>query len=163
MSKNSETPTFEISGYILPILALAAKLAANCLCGTVIPRDPYFAAATCASYLLAASFIFLNVRYAAFATLGILGCVSNFLVISLNGFYMPVSTKIGISEIPESKQAAYRLADADTRLGWLGDVIHIKIGGFEGLASIGDVLLAAAVVALTISIAAAIARQKKAQ
>lgn len=77
-----------------------------------------------------------------------LGTLSNYLVIALNSFRMPVTVKameVYPTMTPEalvSQRADYFIAGEGTRLLALGDVIYFPPKPFDGFFSIGDVLLA---------------------
>lgn len=100
-------------------------------------------------YLLLFAFVARNIKSPPFWPL-CAGTAANFLVISLNGFKMPVAAAIFDVNSAAAAETARRLADgeilrytlanADTKLAFLGDII--KIPGVGGFASIGDLLLA---------------------
>ncbi len=102
-------------------------------------------------YLLLALFIIFNWSYPGVKLLGASTLV-NFLVIFANGFRMPVTPLIynnpalsGLVErIQSGELVEYVLVDWDGPLWFFGDTIPM----FGGLASIGDLLMAAAVVVI---------------
>jgi hypothetical protein len=73
-----------------------------------------------------------------------LGFACNALVVSLNGA-MPVSldtlARAGIEGFTDGPR--HELADASTRLPWLGDVVPVALPGLGQAVSPGDVLIAA--------------------
>jgi len=88
-------------------------------------------------------FLRLNLRRPGVALLAT-GFACNAFVVALNGA-MPVSvatlTQAGIEGFPEDPR--HELADASTRLPWLGDVVPVALPGFGQAVSPGDVLIAA--------------------
>lgn len=146
-----------IKGFILPVIAFALQAfltlsAAKSLFG----REPLFPLLLSVSYLLLFLFLILNVRYRLFVFFAGLGTLCNFVVISLNDFYMPLSAGIielaGLFEIPQSQSFAYSLANETTKLPFLGDIIYFPIKFFRGFASVGDVLLCIGVMCLIIAL-----------
>jgi len=115
---------------------------------TSLPASVWLGYAVCAEYLLLALFIWFNRRYPGIRLLG-LASAANFAVIAANGFRMPVTpliyekpalagfvTRIQAGDLPE-----YVLVDWNAPLWFLGDTIPL----FNGLASAGDLLMAAAI------------------
>ncbi|WBQ07211.1 DUF5317 domain-containing protein [Kribbella sp. CA-293567] len=88
-------------------------------------------------------FLRLNLRRPGVALLA-LGFACNALVVALNGA-MPVSlatlARAGINGFVEGPR--HELADAATRLPWLGDVVPVALPGLGQAISPGDVLIAA--------------------
>ncbi|MEV5963961.1 DUF5317 domain-containing protein [Kribbella sp. NPDC051952] len=91
-----------------------------------------------------AVFLRLNLRHPGVGLLA-LGFFSNAVVVALNGA-MPVSlaalARAGISTAVVS-DPRHELADAATRLPWLGDVVPVALPGLGQAVSPGDVLIAA--------------------
>ncbi len=140
-------------GFALAAAGFLCKLAATLLCPRFFPRAPYFALLLTLSYLLCFAFVFVNRRYRLFALLFGAGALANFAVIAANDFYMPVRAAAGAGVIvPPAQSAAYRLADASTRLAFLGDVLYVPLPLLRGFASVGDVLMAAGVFVLVAQI-----------
>ncbi len=127
---------------LLPVAAVAVEYAAK-----AIGNDRLCAAAVCLSYAAIAAFIFLNRSYKKTALALGAGSLCNFLVISLNGFRMPVSPVAqrylspgALERLLSGGIPMYAAQTADTRLPFLGDVICLPA---FGLASVGDLLLVA--------------------
>ena len=104
------------------------------------------------SYLLLALFLWWNRALRKTALLSGLGCLSNALVISVNGLRMPVSARAmaclspaGAARLAAGEIPMYALAGADTRLGSLGDMLYCPFPLLGGFASVGDLLLAAGI------------------
>ena len=91
-----------------------------------------------------AVFLRLNLRHPGVGLLA-LGFFSNAVVVALNGA-MPVSpnalARAGVSGAA-STDPRHELADAATRLPWLGDVVPVALPGLGQAVSPGDVLIAA--------------------
>ena len=134
-----------LRGVLLPALALLIEACFGPLAARWDP-DLWLGWAKCAEYALLAAFLFLNRRRRGVKLLA-LATAANFAVISLNGFSMPVTpivyddpalsgliARIEAGELPE-----YALAGWDAPLWFLGDTIPL----FGGLASVGDLLMAA--------------------
>ncbi len=128
----------------LPILALLLQ--------QLIARLPPFwtAPLLLLSYGLLFFFCLINRHLPKTALLVALGSGCNLLVITLNGFRMPVSRQAAAVLSPEGLTALenlqipmYALAGPDTRLWFLGDVLYVPL--LRGFASVGDLLLAAGV------------------
>ena len=102
------------------------------------------------SYVLLLLFLWKNRHLRKTALLCGLGWACNALVICANGFRMPVAAgaaahlssealaKLVAGEIP-----MYALADTDTNLLFLGDILYCPLPFLSGFASVGDLLLAA--------------------
>ncbi|MEU8224849.1 DUF5317 domain-containing protein [Kribbella sp. NPDC048915] len=91
-----------------------------------------------------AVFLRLNLRHPGVGLLA-LGFFGNAVVVALNGA-MPVSpgalARAGVGDALVI-DPRHELADASTRLPWLGDVIPVALPGFGQAVSPGDVLIAA--------------------
>ncbi|HWD78613.1 MAG TPA: DUF5317 domain-containing protein [Kribbella sp.] len=91
-----------------------------------------------------AVFLRMNLRHPGVGLLA-LGFFSNAVVVALNGA-MPVSLRaleragVGDAAITDAR---HELADATTRLPWLGDVVPVALPGLGQAISPGDVLIAA--------------------
>lgn len=117
------------------------------------PASAWLGWAVCLEYLLLALFIWFNRRLRGMKLLGIATLV-NFIVISANGFRMPVSPLIYdnpdlaglIARIESGALPEYVLVDWNGPLWFLGDTIPI----FGGLASIGDLLMALGILILIV-------------
>lgn len=139
---------------ILPIAAFLIEAAFGLL-NRLAPPRAWLPIAVCAEYALLAAFIFLNRRRRGVKLLGAATAL-NFLVIGVNGFRMPVSPLIydypkyqGLVErIQTGDLPEYVLVGWDGPLWFLGDTIPL----FGGLASIGDLLMGAALLALIVSL-----------
>lgn len=101
------------------------------------------------SYLLLFLFLWRNRHLRASALLLCLGSFLNFVVITANGFTMPVARAAldslsagGAASLLNGEIPMYRLADSATRLPWLGDIFWFPVPYFQGFASIGDIFLA---------------------
>lgn len=104
------------------------------------------------SYGLLFLFCLANLHLRKTAVLTALGAASNLVVIAANDFRMPVSPRAAAVLSPEGLEALttlqipmYALADPDTRLWFLGDVLYCPLPFLRGFASVGDLLLAAGV------------------
>lgn len=104
------------------------------------------------SYLLLFVFLWANRRLKKTALCLFTGSLCNLLVISANGWRMPVSRAAasllspeGLSALTSRSIPMYALVDEGTTLGFLGDILYCPIPLFRGFASIGDLLLAAGV------------------
>lgn len=111
------------------------------------------------SYLLLFAFIWLNRHMKKSALLMGAGSLCNLLVITINGFRMPVSEK-ALALLSSDRASAllagdipmYCSANAHTRLLFLGDVLVIRLPLVGGVASIGDILLAFGVFGLILGV-----------
>lgn len=98
------------------------------------------------SYLLVLVFIIANIRERAIAILGT-GTLLNFLVIILNGGYMPTPAANfkGVQQAGEVNNNTM-LADSGTLLPWLGDIFHLPSWlPLTNAFSIGDIFIAVGV------------------
>jgi hypothetical protein len=113
------------------------------------PAQSWLWASISAQYLLSFYFIFLN-RSRKPVLLMAVGTVLNVIIIACYGFRMPVSPMVyryeGLvhfaTRIETGELFEYVLVNWDAPLWWLGDTIPILFGP-QGLASIGDFLMAA--------------------
>jgi len=106
-----------------------------------------------ASYLMLVAFFLLNIRVPAFWLVGF-GLLSNVTAIFANGGHMPVSaeawTAAGgrLSEFHHGISTNNVLANAHTRVSWLGDVFVLPFRvPFASILSIGDLLIVLGTVA----------------
>jgi len=100
-------------------------------------------------YIILFGFIIINLFRFEFCLFGI-GTLMNFLVISFNGFRMPVAQNLYldtqgqmagyIDALTKNEIYRYTLMAPHTVFPFFGDIIYIP--GFGGFASIGDILLA---------------------
>lgn len=131
----------------LPIAAFLLEAAIGPLSGWVGPTTALWLTVP-AQYLLLGVFLLLNRRLSSSIPLA-LGTVCNLLVIGTNGWRMPVSSRIfdlphltaAAERIASGELAEYVVAGPQTRLLWLGDVIHFSWVPGMAFASIGDFLL----------------------
>ncbi len=127
-------------GWIV-LVALLVQVGALSLLGS---DSQYFPALFIVSFLGLFVFFALNLKLPWIWLISI-GVALNFVVITANGGYMPVDlTLIGQASLtPEALGHARPITEA-TILSFLGDVIPVRIGipGFNGLISVGDIVLA---------------------
>ncbi|MCW2606630.1 MAG: hypothetical protein JWO60_1323, partial [Frankiales bacterium] len=101
------------------------------------------------SAALAVAFLGLNRGVRGTGLVG-LGLVANALVVGANGA-MPVSTHaaaragVSLSDVVYGLDPRHELADRDTRLPWLADVVPVPLPRLPQVVSPGDVLVAAGV------------------
>lgn len=134
-----------LRGVLLPALALGVEACFGPLARRWDP-EIWLRWATCAEYALLAAFLALNIRRRG-AKLLALATALNFAVISLNGFSMPVTPNVYddpalaglVARIQAGELPEYALVGWDAPLWFLGDTIPL----FGGLASAGDLLMAA--------------------
>ena len=134
-----------LRGVLLPALALAIEACFGLLAARWDPAR-WLGAATCAEYALLAAFLALNFRQRGVKLLA-LATALNFAVIALNGFSMPVTPivyedsnlAVWITRIESGALPEYTLVGWDAPLWFLGDTIPL----LGGLASVGDLLMAA--------------------
>lgn len=125
----------------LVVAALLVQLA-----GTFV-GGPFYPLGLALSAVLVVAFLVRNrgVRGTGLVALGLL---ANALVVGANGA-MPVSAEAagragtGVQHLLTGADARHELADPDTRLRWLGDVIPVPLPLRPEVVSIGDVLVAA--------------------
>lgn len=112
-------------------------------------------------YALLFWFVATNLKQGAWAYLFGAGTLMNFVVISANGFQMPVSAFLFSEDayrpvydaLVNHEIFGYVLEDAKTRIIVLGDIIAVApFHKLLGFASIGDLFLLAGVVILAIRI-----------
>lgn len=146
---------FPLKAGFLPCLAFLIEASFGQLGEwTGLPANVWLVYAVIAEYLLLALFVWLNRTHRGVKLLG-LATLTNFAAISANGFRMPVSpliynypTMAGfVSRIQSGDLPEYVLVDWNGPLWFLGDTIPL----FDGLASIGDLLMAAALFLLILS------------
>lgn len=139
---------YALRGILIPIAAYALKAGAAAL---LQPQNG--ALAVClVQYILLFLFLLLNHRRPVWPLLAFAGTLMNFLVIACNGGCMPVSSALltGAGErltmLANGQIYAYSLANAFTRLAFLGDIIRLGSAANPlGYASIGDLVLSAGV------------------
>lgn len=132
----------------LLVLAFAAQL------GGAVVGGPFHPLGLAASGGLVVAFLLRNrgVRGTGLLALGLL---TNALVVSANGA-MPVSTsasgRAGVTTQPilNGSDRRHEIADADTRLRWLGDVVPLPLPVRPEIVSPGDVLVAAGAAQLVV-------------
>lgn len=115
--------------------------------------DRWLGWAVCLEYALLAAFLGLNWRRRGMKLLS-LATLSNFAAIAANGFRMPVTPIVQdvpglarlVARIQSGELMEYALVDWDAPLWFLGDTIPL----FGGLASLGDLLMAAGMLALIV-------------
>lgn len=140
----------------LPCIALMVEAAF----GPMVKHLPWPPAvwlkyAVCIEYLMLFLFTWLNRSRRGMKLLG-LSTLTNFLVISANGFRMPVTPLIHenpelihfVERIQSGELPEYVLVGWDAPLWFLGDTIAI----FGGLASVGDFMMAAAMLVIIVSL-----------
>ena len=119
-----------------------------------VPASYWLGCAVCLEYTLLAVFLWLNRKSKGVTLLGI-GMFANFAAIFDNGFRMPVSPIIHrfpgaaniAAQIADGNVIGYTLVDWDARLWCLGDTIPF----LDGLASVGDILMAIALIVIIVS------------
>jgi len=133
---------------LLPSIAFLIEASFGLLSNqSAIPASIWLPCAVCAEYIILALFVWVNRHYRGVKLLGISTAV-NFAAMAVNGFRMPVSPLIYnypemagfIERIESGRLAEYILVDWNAPLWFLGDTIPL----FSGLASVGDLLMAAA-------------------
>ena len=128
----------------LPIITLAASTAVR-----IMPDMTFWLKAVVItfSYLCILTFIIANRKYLAPSILLGLGSLSNFLVIAVNGFRMPISVKAFsvysniTAQALTAQRADYFIASNGAGLILLGDMIYIPIPVLKGFLSVGDILI----------------------
>jgi len=111
-----------------------------------IPLVPK-AVVTTFSYLCVMFFVIANRKYMLPSIFLALGTLSNYVVIAINSFRMPISPA-ALSVYPSmtveaviARRADYFVAVNGAHLMFLGDIIYFPIKIFEGFLSVGDILL----------------------
>ena len=140
--------TLRLNSRRLLVLAFAAQLA-----GTVV-GGPFHPLGLAASGGLVVAFLLRNrgVRGTGLIALGLL---ANAVVVLVNGA-MPVSLaaagRAGVTTQPilNGSDQRHELADAGTRLPWLGDVVPLPLPLRPEIVSPGDVLIAAGAAQLVV-------------
>lgn len=137
---------------LLPCAAFAFEAYLSPLSKIIpVPVNYWLGCAVSIEYTMLAIFLWLNRKSRGITLLGI-GMLCNFAAIFDNGFRMPVSPIIyrfpGASaiaqQIADGNVIGYTLVDWNSRLWFLGDTIPV----LRGLASVGDILMAIALVIL---------------
>lgn len=145
-----------LKSVILPSMAFLVEASFGLLAAqTVYAPEDWLCWAVSFEYGLLALFVLRNWRRRGIKTLGA-ATLTNFVVIAANGFRMPVTPvirrypelsvfaeRIAAGQLPE-----YVLVSWDAPLWFLGDTIPM----FGGLASVGDILLAAGMLLLVIGL-----------
>ncbi|MDP3447088.1 MAG: DUF5317 domain-containing protein [Eubacteriales bacterium] len=147
----SKVSHYSLYGALLPIAAFLLKAGAARF---LVPQTG--AVIVCLiQYSLLFLFILLNHRRPVWPLFAFTGTLLNFLVIVFNGGCMPVAAALAsgagerLTQLAEGRVYAYCLADASTRLPFLGDVIRIGPAGMPlGFASVGDIMLSLGVAIL---------------
>jgi len=125
----------------LPVAALIISIIAN--------RMDIYMLRHFVSYPLIIIFLFANIKETKALLLAGVGLLSNFIVITVNNFYMPVGYKIeqlrvylnAYNMLINGEIPGYALANEQTKLYFLGDVFYIPFLPRLGFFSIGDILL----------------------
>jgi len=120
-----------------------------------LPPEKWLGWAVCAEYALLALFVIFNFRRRGMKLLGV-SALANFTVIAANGFRMPVSPLVYqypkmaefVTRIQSGELMEYVLVDWNGPLWFMGDTIPM----FGGLASAGDLIMAAAVLIIILDI-----------
>lgn len=132
-----------LAGNTMTGLHWLAAAAIGQLLGSVVGGTAYLVGLI-GSAVCITVFLRLNRRHPGVGLLAS-GFFSNALVVALNGA-MPVSSsalaRAGIGDAVVT-DARHELADAATRLPWLGDVVPVALPGLGQAVSPGDVLIAA--------------------
>ena len=146
---------YPLKGLLFPILALLLKAGA-----AYVFKPQQAAVLVCVlQYGLLFAFVLINIRRPLWPIFVLLGTLSNFLVILLNGGQMPVLAALA-GQLPQRLEAlaknqiyAYGLANEQTKLPFLGDILRLGPAGTPfGFASIGDLILCAGVLTLCIQL-----------
>jgi hypothetical protein len=128
----------------IPIITLASGTAVR-----IIPDISFWlkAGVITFSYICIFVFIIANRKYVAPSITLSLGSLSNFIVIAVNGFRMPVSVRALslyshiTAKAVATQRADYFVATDGAELIFLGDMVHIPIPVLEGFISVGDILI----------------------
>lgn len=152
---------FKLRGLVLLLISVAAS---------ILPRLPVVGAALAGlgaagavafavvRYGLLVAFALLNRRCIPVDVIG-LGGFSNFLVTAANGGTMPVSPAVlnftgknpDLLLIEQGRVLNYTLANAGTRLPFLGDIFAVR-GFYIYYLSVGDAIIAAGIFALILTL-----------
>lgn len=135
---------YPLKGLALPVAAFLIKAGAAYLL-----RPQTGAILVCLlQYSLIFAFLLLNLKRPVWPVFALLGSLGNFLVILLNGGCMPVSAALvdaqtaRMEQLVQNEIYAYCLANEQTKLVFLGDILRIGPAGMPfGFASIGDGIL----------------------
>ena len=140
----------------LPFIALMIEAAFGPMTELIpLPPSAWLRFAVCAEYFALFLFTWFNRKQRGMKLLS-LSTLTNFVVISANGFRMPVTPLIHenphlahfVERIQSGALPEYVLVDWDAPFWYLGDTIVI----FGGLASVGDFLMAAAMLVIIVSL-----------
>ncbi|HNX14330.1 MAG TPA: DUF5317 domain-containing protein [Oscillospiraceae bacterium] len=139
----------EIRALWLPIIAYIMDAGGAQLAEIWPAFVPYSWILITAQYIVLFVFIILNLFRFEFCLFGA-GTLMNFLVISFNGFRMPVAENLYldtqgemagyVGALSKNEIFRYTLMTPKTVFPFFGDIIYVPV--FGGFASIGDVLLA---------------------
>lgn len=141
---------------LLPCAAFMVEASFGMLSGLLkYPPSVWLKYVVCLEYLLLALFIWFNLKRRGMLLMW-LSTLLNFIVIASNGFRMPVSPLVYhnpslatlVERIQSGELMEYVLVGWDGPLWFLGDTIPM----FNGLASIGDLLMAAALLVIILDI-----------
>lgn len=137
----------------LPILAFACQQAMVLLAGQIpAPFESWAWCPLILSYGLIFLFLWRNRHLKKTGLCMGAGGLANLAAIAANGWRMPVAawavdllSREGAAALLAGEIPMYQAAGAGTRLGFLGDIFYCPLPLVGGLASVGDVLLAAGV------------------
>lgn len=137
----------------LPILALFCQQGMSLLDGHIpLPFERWAWMPLLLSYGLIFLFLWRNRHLKKTCCLMGIGSLCNLAVIAANGWRMPVASwavallsNQGAARLLAGEIPMYRLADASTRLLFLGDIFYCPLPLVGGLASVGDLFLAAGI------------------
>jgi hypothetical protein len=141
----SQLSQLSIRGSRLIVIAVVAQLLGDGL--AVLTWHGWYALGLIVSALAAAGFCLRNLRVAGVPLLT-LGLLANALVVTLNGA-MPVSTSaaaragVSLTTIVAGDDARHSIANRNTTLRALGDVVAVAVPVRPEVDSPGDVLIAA--------------------
>ncbi len=134
----------------LPILALVCQQVMSLLTGYIpMPFERWAWIPLLLSYGLIFFFLWLNRHLKKTGCLMGVGSLCNLAVIAANGWRMPVASwavallsNQGAAQLLAGEIPMYCLANASTRLLFLGDIFYCPLPLVGGLASVGDLFLA---------------------
>ena len=152
-------PLHRLRGLWLPVAAfllesligpLASRTSSDTALWLIVPAE----------YILLGVFLWCNRRFRLPAALLSAGTALNCLVIGLNNWRMPVSSRIYdmpqlaelLEKIESGKLPEYVVIDSSTRLPWLGDVLHFDCFPGMSFASGGDFFLGVGVFFLLLAL-----------